>query len=169
MSAWGAVTAALMILATLISFVPMVPGPALVWAIAIIYAVATQFAEVSISAVVWMTILMIIGSTSDWWTRLLGLGSEGSLSCGTFVVSTVGAIAGTILIPIPVVGTMLGAGIGVAALVFYQEADWGVALKAARGIVSAWIASFFVEFLISVTIISIFIRSLLNAWGVLGG
>ncbi len=168
MTLWGAATAALMVVAALVAFVPMIPGPALVWAIGFIYAVATEFSEVSIAAAAWMTVFMIIGSTSDWWTRLLGLGAEGTLTCGTFAVSTIGAIVGTIAIPIPVLGTIIGAGAGVAALVFYQEENWEAALKAARGIMTAWLASFFVEIIVSITIITIFIRSLLNAWGMLG-
>jgi uncharacterized protein YqgC (DUF456 family) len=146
----------------------VLPGPALVWAIALVYAATTQFADVSGVAIAWMTLLMVIGSTADWWTKLLGLNSGGSLSCGSFAVSTIGAIAGTFLIPIPVIGTLLGAAAGVAALVFYQEENWQKALIAARGIMVAWIATFFVEFAISLGIVAIFARALLGAWGFLG-
>lgn len=157
---WSVLVAVLMVLATAVSFVPFIPGPALVWAIGIIYTIATEFQQVGIGAVVAMTILMIIGSTADWWTRMFGLNSEGSLSCGTLVVSTVGAIAGTFFIPVPVLGTVLGAAAGVMALVFYQEESWDKAFVAARGIMSAWIASFFVEFLVCIVIVVIFLRSL---------
>jgi uncharacterized protein YqgC (DUF456 family) len=162
MSVWSVVIACVMAVATVISFIPFVPGPALVWAIGVVYAIATKFSDISIQAVVVMTVLMLIGSTADWWTRLLGLGSEGKLTCGTFVVSTVGAILGTIFSPIPLVGTLLGAAGAVAVLVWYQEDDWNKAFKAARGIMSAWIASFFVEFIISVGITTTFIQSLRN-------
>ncbi len=165
---WGAITAVLMMLATLVSLVPMIPGPAAVWAVGVIYAAATDFSEVGVGAVIWMTVLMIVGSTSDLWTRLFGLGSEGSLTCGTIAASTIGAIAGTFFIPVPLVGTVLGAGAGVAALVFYQEEDWDRALQAAWGIVKAWIASFFVEVLVCIAIIAVFVRALLDA-GVVAG
>ncbi|MEM6283365.1 MAG: DUF456 domain-containing protein [Chloroflexota bacterium] len=168
MTFWGVMTLILMIVAGAVSFIPVLPGPALVWAIGLIYAAATGFAEVSVTAVVWMTLLMIIGSTADWWTKLFGLGAEGSLSCGSFAVSTIGAIAGTFLIPIPVVGTLLGAAAGVAMLVFYQEENWQKALVAARGIMVAWIATFFIEFAISLGIVTIFARTLLDAWGMFG-
>jgi uncharacterized protein len=167
LNTWGALTVVLMIAATVISFVPMIPGPALVWAVGLIYAAATEFTEVGLGTVLWMTVLMLIGSTADWWTRLFGLGAEGKLSCWTFVISTAGAIIGTVVIPIPLVGTLLGAAAGVAAWVFWQEEDWHTALKAARGILSAWIASFFVEFVISIAIAAFFIRALLRAWGLL--
>jgi len=157
-----------MVAAAFISFVPMIPGPALVWAIGMVYAVATDFADVGVGAVVWMTVFMVIGSTADYWTRLLGLGSEGSLTCGTFAASTIGAIVGTFAIPVPLVGTLLGAGAGVAALVLYQEDDSEKAWLAARGIMKAWLASFFVEVIVCIAIVTVFIRALLNAGGVPG-
>jgi uncharacterized protein YqgC (DUF456 family) len=144
---WTVAVAVLMVVATAVSFVPFIPGPALVWAIGVVYAIVTEFQEIGLPTVIAMTVLMIIGSTADWWTRMFGLNSEGSLSCGTLLVSTVGAIAGTFFIPIPVLGTVLGAAAGVMALVFYQEESWEKAFIAARGIMGAWIASFFVEFL----------------------
>jgi len=69
--------------------------------VGVIYAAATDFSEVGGGAVIWMTVLMIVGSTSDLWTRLFGLGSEGSLTCGTIAASTIRAIAGTFFIPAP--------------------------------------------------------------------
>ncbi len=164
MSGWGLITLILMVAAGFVSFLPFIPGPALVWAIGIIYAIATDFREVGIGVSLAMTGLMIVGSTADWWTRFFGLKAEGSLSCGTLIVSMIGAIVGTIFIPVPVIGTLLGAAGGVMALVFYQEADWEKAFTAARGIFSAWVASFFVELIISVLIVILFTRALLNAW-----
>jgi uncharacterized protein YqgC (DUF456 family) len=159
---WTVAVAVLMVVATAVSFVPFIPGPALVWAIGVVYAIVTEFQEIGLPTVIAMTVLMIIGSTADWWTRMFGLNSEGSLSCGTLLVSTVGAIAGTFFIPIPVLGTVLGAAAGVMALVFYQEESWEKAFIAARGIMGAWIASFFVEFLMSIIIVVIFLRALFD-------
>lgn len=159
---WGVVAAVLMSVAVLVSVVPFVPGPALVWAIGMVYAAATGLVEVGMWTVVGMTALMLLGSTADWWTRLFGLSSEGSLSCGTLIVSGVGAIAGTFFIPIPLVGTLLGAMLAVGVLVWLQEDDAQKALTAARGILSAWLASFFVEFVVSVAIVALFVRALLS-------
>lgn len=158
---WGIVTAIVMIVAVVVSFIPFVPGPALVWAIGLVYAALTELEVVGLGSLAVMTLLMLIGSTADWWTRMFGLSSEGSLSCGTIAVSTVGAIAGTIFIPVPLVGTLAGAALAVGVMVWMQEDDMDKAFKAARGILSAWIASFFVEFLVSVAIAAVFIRALL--------
>jgi uncharacterized protein YqgC (DUF456 family) len=75
------------------------------------------------------------------------------------VITTLGAIAGTVLIPIPVLGTLLGAGIAVAGTVWFQEKDWQHALTVARGVVLAWLATFFVEFLICLSILGLFVRA----------
>lgn len=163
MPLWGVITAGIMSLAALISFIPFIPGPALVWAIGILYAALTGFEQVGLGAAVIMTLLMLIGSTADWWTRLFGLKGEGKLSCGTFVVSTVGAILGTIFIPIPLVGTLIGGAGAVGLLVWYQQDDEKQAWQAARGILSAWIASFFVEFVVCISMIVVFVRALMAA------
>jgi uncharacterized protein YqgC (DUF456 family) len=156
---WGFLVLVLMAAAALVSFVPFIPGPALVWAIGILYAIATEFQVVGLGTVGWMTLLMILGSTADWWTRLFGLKAEGSLSCGSIIVSTVGAILGTIFIPIPVLGTIIGAAGAVMAMVWLQEDDVDKAWTAARGILSAWVASFFVELLVCIIIVFMFARA----------
>lgn len=162
---WGLVVLLVMAVATLVSFVPFIPGPALVWAIGAIYAVATELEVVGPWTLLAMTVLMLVGSTADWWTRFFGLQAEGSLSCATLVVSTVGAILGTLFIPVPVVGTLIGAAGAVMALVWLQEDDIDRAWIAARGILSAWIASFFVEFLVCITILVLFARAVFGALG----
>jgi len=158
-----------MIFTAFIAFLPVLPGPAIVWALALIYAALTGFETVGLWVVIWLTVLMIIGSTEDWWLPAIGLRGEGQLSCGTFTVSVVGAIAGTVLIPIPVIGTLVGAAGAVALLVFYREDDWGTAWRAARGVVGAWVAGFFVEFAISLIMIYIFARALMRAGVLLSG
>jgi uncharacterized protein YqgC (DUF456 family) len=156
---WAIVAALLMAVASLGAFIPVVPGPAAVWAIALVYAAATQFTVVDIPTTIFMTVLMLVGSTADTWTRAIGLRAEGQLTCGMYAITTVGAIVGTVLIPIPVLGTLLGAGIAVAGTVWFQEKDWQHALTVARGVVLAWLATFFVEFLICLSILGLFVRA----------
>ncbi len=162
---WSWLVLALMTVAALVSFVPFIPGPALVWAIGVIYAIATEFQVVGLWTVLAMTVLMILGSTADYWTRFFGLKAEGSLSCASLFVSTVGAILGTIFIPVPVFGTLIGAAGAVMAMVWLREDDIDKAWTAARGILSAWIASFFVELLVCGIIVVLFARAVFNAWG----
>lgn len=166
MTAWAILAAVLMVAATIFSFLPVIPGPAAVWAIGLIYAVATNFADVGVWAVVLMTVFMIVGSTADFWTPYFGLQAEQSLSCGTFVVSTIGAIIGTFAIPVPIAGTFIGAAVAVMALVWYQKRDWDSAQRAGRGILKALIASFLIEFAVSVGIVMVFVYSI--DWRALG-
>lgn len=161
MTFWGIATAILMVVAAVVSFLPLVPGPLLVWGIALVYAFANGFTQVGGVTVFWMTALMLVGSTADYWTPFFGLQAEQSLSFGTFVVSTIGAIVGTFVIPIPVVGTFLGAALAVIGLVRYQKGDWQRAVRAGRGILKALIASFLVEFATAIGITMVFVYSLL--------
>ena len=148
-----------------VAFIPFVPASLTVWSLATVYAVATGFTEIQVWQWGIMTVLMGVASTSDWWTRLLGLGGEGQLSCSVYLASFVGAVLGTIYIPMPLVGTMAGAAGAVWAWVYFQSRSLDDGYRAARGIFVAWLGSFAVEFLVSVSIALWFIRIMLGVWG----
>ncbi len=112
MDIYAIVASVLIVLALGVSLIPFIPGPVVVWAIGIIYAAWTDFAVVSVTQVVIITVLMIVGTTADLWTRYVGLKAEGSLTCLGYFATTVGAILGTIFIPVPIFGTVIGAAAG---------------------------------------------------------
>ncbi|MFZ4828479.1 MAG: DUF456 domain-containing protein [Phototrophicaceae bacterium] len=165
MTFWGVFTTILMLLAVGVVFIPFVPGPLTVWSIATIYAIATEFTHVQLWQWGIMTLLMLVATTADWWTRLLGLGGEGQLSCSVYLASFIGAILGTIFIPLPLLGTMAGAAGAVWVWVYLQSRSLDDGYRAARGIFVAWLGSFAVEFLVSISIALWFIRIMLGVWG----
>lgn len=165
MTFWGVFTTILMMVAVGVVFIPFVPGPATVWSIATIYAVSTGFAEIQLWQWAVMTLLMVVATSADWWTRLLGLGAESQLSCSVYVASFIGAVLGTIYVPLPLLGTMIGATVAVWVLVYFQTRSLDDGYRAARGIFVAWLGSFVVEFLVSISIALWFVRIMLGAWG----
>ena len=79
------------------------------------YAALTGFTHVTWLSVGLMTVLMILGSTTGWWTQILGMHAEGG-SCLSILGSLVGGLIGTFAIPVPFLGTIIGLVLG--ALLF---------------------------------------------------
>src|SRR5207237_6545576 len=69
--------AAVMAFGTLAAVLPLVPGPALVWFSAVIYAIFTNFTDVGPIPLILLTLLMILGSTTNLWMSLLGVKATG--------------------------------------------------------------------------------------------
>ncbi|MFC1960052.1 DUF456 domain-containing protein [Chloroflexota bacterium] len=150
----------LMILSILASLLPFVPGPALVWAIGVIYAALTGFESVSMFAVIIMTILMIIGSTTSWWTQALGMRTQGS-SCLSMIGSMVGGLIGTIVIPIPFLGTLIGIVIGALIFEFARFGEFRRALRTGSAAATGFILAIIVETTIAIVIAGVFVLSVL--------
>ena len=110
-----AVATVLMIATVILAFIPIMPGPMLAWAVSIIFAIAEGFERMTPPAVIAATVVMLLGSTSDYWMNIFGVRS-GGLSCLSSIGAFIGGLVGTFFIPIPVVGTLLGS-VGGAVLV----------------------------------------------------
>jgi len=148
----------LMIIALFVSLIPFIPGPALLWAIAVIYAVLDDFERVPIIAVIFMTMFMIIGATSEFWLRYIGMKGRGG-SCWGFLGSFIGGIIGTIVIPIPILGTLLGAILGALIIEFMRLGEIMDALKSGRAVLEMYLVNIVIEFALSLMIFSIFLFS----------
>jgi uncharacterized protein YqgC (DUF456 family) len=86
------------------AFLPLVPGPALVWFSAMIYALATNFSSVGVLPIIILTLLMILGSTTNLWMSALGVKAVGGSVWGIlggFAGTIVGMIAVTTAIAVP--------------------------------------------------------------------
>lgn len=149
----------LMILAIGASFLPVIPGPALVWAIGLIFAVMTGFSRVTWLSVALMTALMILGSTTGWWMQALGMRQHGG-SCLSIIGALAGGLLGTFLIPIPFVGTLIGLVGGALILEFAKAGEFRRALQTGSAAVSGYLQSILVEIGIGLLILAVFIFSL---------
>ena len=118
----------LMVLIVIASLLPVVPGPALVWAIGTLYAAATGFERITILPVAIMTVLMILGSTSGWWMQALGMKAQGG-SWTAVIGGLLGGLVGTFAIPVPILGTLIGV---VGGTVLFELLRVGNAEDAAR-------------------------------------
>ena len=147
-----------MLLALVISIVPYLPGPALLWAVGTIFAIATKFEHVTPLAVVIMTLFMLIGSTTEIWLRGLGMKTRGA-SCWGTLGSIIGGIIGTFFMPI--IGTLIGAVLGALLIEFMRLGDTRKAFEAGRSAFEMFILGMIVEFAMSAAIFAVFVASIL--------
>lgn len=148
-----------MMLSTLASFVPFIPGPVLVWGIGAVYAAFTGLDRVTFWALLAMTGIMAIGSTADFWMQLLGVHMEGG-SCLATLGSIVGGTVTTFIIPIPIIGTVIGMVLGALAFEFMRQRELDPALKAGKNALNVYLLSVAVEFTASILILLFFLLSI---------
>ncbi|HLU08885.1 MAG TPA: DUF456 domain-containing protein [Oceanobacillus sp.] len=153
-------TCGLMGIALIISILPFVPGPAILWGISLAFGILDNFNRLPVLAFLFMTFLMIAGSTTDFWMPLLGMKARGA-TLGSTLATIVGALAGTFFIPVPVLGTLAGAMTGALAVEFLYVGNARRSMRAAGLALESYILSIFVEFIINVCIVGVFIFSLL--------
>lgn len=158
MSVWLAIF--LMFLTLVVSLIPYVPGPALMWLIGIVFAFVDDFERVTMPAVILMTIFMVIGSTTEFWLRALGMQRRGG-SCWGFLGSIIGGTVGTMVIPIPILGTLIGAVAGALIVEFMRIGELRHALHAGQSVIEMYVVGILVEFTMSVCILGIFVASVI--------
>ncbi len=139
---------------------PVVPGPAVIWFATTIYAALTGFREIGVIPVVLLTLMMILGSTTNIWLAALGVKVTG----GSFldvVVGTAGMFVGMILF-FPL-GAIIGAVVAVLATEFLRSGDIRKALKVGTGTASGWLLGVVAEFIVSLVMDVTFIAALILA------
>ncbi len=150
----------LMAISIIASFLPFVPGPALVWAIATIYAALTGFQHVGVPGVVIMTALMILGSTTSWWVQALGMKAQGG-SCLAVIGALIGGLVGTFAIQIPFLGTLIGIVAGSLLFEFARVREFRQALRTGSAALSSYLLVILIEIVLSLVMLGVFILSLL--------
>lgn len=149
----------LMMIGLIVSIVPFVPGPLLLWLVALGFGLLEGFDRLPPALMIVITVLMLLGVTTEFWTPLLGMRSQGA-SCWSTIGTIIGAIAGTFLIPMPLCGTLIGAVGGALIFELLRVGDLQHALRASQTAIEMMILSMVVEFIISLVILGVFVVSL---------
>jgi uncharacterized protein len=144
----------------LAAVLPLVPGPALVWFAALIYAILTGFREIGWLPIIALTVLMILGSTTNLWMSVLGVKVTGG-SLLSVLVGMIGMLIGMVVF-FPF-GALIGAVVGALGVELLRTGDWRKALKIGGGTVGGYLLGVIIEFLFALTMSIIFIVSLLLA------
>lgn len=149
----------LLIIAFILSFIPIMPGAMLVWGVAIVTAILDGFVHITPLAAIIFTLLMIVNVTSDVWLPMLGVRTSG-LTCLGAVGSFIGGLAGTFVIPLPILGTLIGTVIGALAVELLYFGEMRKAVRAGRVALQLFIVGYILEIAASAAIVLVFLVSL---------
>lgn len=148
---------ALVIIAFIIGLIgtllPIIPGLIIIWLAALFYAwVVVGFDVFSPWIFALITLIAFVAGTADIWLSAVGAKTTGA-SWRTLVVGFIGAIAGTFLIPIPLIGTIAGYAGGLILAEYVRLNELRPAVRAAFGGIVGWGVSSAVELAGGVVII----------------
>ncbi|MCK6577191.1 MAG: DUF456 family protein [Anaerolineae bacterium] len=149
-----------MVVTFFVALIPFIPGPTILWAISLLYAILTGFQEVTWVSMILISLLALLALTSSFWLPLLGMNGS-DMSCSSAVGTLVGGLAGTFLIPIPILGTLLGAIGGAVVLEVIRARSMNTAVKAGVFALDTYLKGMFIEAGINLAIIGIFYASII--------
>jgi hypothetical protein len=157
---WLTLTLALMSISLLAVLVPLVPGVALIWLLALIYAIAEGFQNVDPIAMIALSVIALPGITADVWVSSLGA-KVGGASLWSILLSLLGGAVGLVAFSLP--GAVVGALAGLLAGELLRAKDWRQALRASGG----WLVGNLLSTAIQMTIGALMI--LIFWWQAKGG
>lgn len=143
-----------------LSVLPFLPGPLMLWGISLVYAILTNFQNVTVLSMVVITILMIVATSKDIWMPIIGMKTYG-VSCSSAFGMMVGGLVGTFVIPIPILGTLFGAIGGAVLMELLNAGEMSRALRAGGVAFKAFILGMITEFGFNLLIVAVFFASVL--------
>ena len=150
---WLTVALAVMFIGLLGVLLPLIPGVALIWLTALIYAIAEGFENIDPMTMVALSLVALPGITADIWVSSLGA-KVGGASVWSIVASLLGGVVGFFVFSLP--GAIVGSLLGLIAVELFRAEDWRQALKASGGWIVGWLASTVVQILVGLIMIGIF-------------
>lgn len=139
-------------------FVPIIPGTPLIWCGIMIFALSTDFHDVTWITIVITGVLAIVGVIIDALAGVIGAKIYGASWYGV-IGALCGGVIGLILLQMVglIVGTLLGTFIGE----YVRHQNTYNAMNASAGTIIGFVANIFVQIIISCAMIGIFIFSIL--------
>jgi uncharacterized protein YqgC (DUF456 family) len=158
-------TMVLMLFSLGLIVIPVMPVSALEWALAMLFAglslAFTGSSRVTLPAAMLMTVFMLMGSTSALWMPFLGLRGK-DLSCLGLIAFFVGCIIGGIVIPVPLLGSMLGGVLAVVIVEYAKIREFRQAVRSGGTALKVIIYGMVAEFIFATAIVATFIISILT-------
>lgn len=151
---------AIMAFGTLAAVLPIVPGPAVVWTAAVIYAVVTGFRDFGPIPLAIMTLLMLLGSTSDFWMGWFGIKASGG-SLWSVLGSMAGMMVG-MLVFFPL-GGFIGGVVGALGMELVRTGDVRKAFRIGGGTLGGYVIGVLAEFGFAAIMDVLFIATILLA------
>lgn len=140
---------------------PGVPGVGLIWLVALVYAIAERFATIDPLTFAALTVLGIVGVTSDIWTSQVGgklAGASWKALLASMGLGLVGGLIGLLFWGVGAVpGAAIGALLGIVLVEYQHRRDWQEAMRAGAGWAIGCLLSMAVQLAVSVMMILLFV------------
>lgn len=154
--------ALLLILVGLVgAVVPVIPGSLLIWLGILAWAIGEKFQRVDWITLTVLGVLALLATFSEYWITPIAQKSAGFGWKNVLAAFAGGIVGGMLLSGIPIIGTLFGAAIGsvisTGGLTYWQRRNLGEALRAGQSYLVGCALSAFVEILVSLTMIAIFV------------
>ena len=141
---------------------PIMPGIFMIWLGVFVYVWRFGFEVITIWQFLFITLIVLVAGTSDLWLPIFGTQKAGAAK-RTIITGMIGAIAGSILIPVPIVGTLVGYAVGILLGEYHKRRDWDQAWRASKGGLAGWGIATVVQLVGGILIITIFAWTVLAA------
>jgi uncharacterized protein YqgC (DUF456 family) len=149
------VASLLLIPGIFMAFMPF-PGILYMFAIALVAAMLDGFVHLSSTDIGVLAILSVLVILADVFSGMIGA-KAGGAHWSSAIWSIVGFIAGSLLIPVPVLGSLTGMLLGVLVSEWYRTKDVRHANKAALGTFWGWLAGTGFKLVASVAFLVLFL------------
>src|SRR5262245_49290498 len=136
------------------SFLPLLPGPPIIWLGALFYAWRTDFAAVGWGTLAALGVLGIAATTSDVWVGALGQRRAGASAWGS-IGSAIGGIIGLFVFNLP--GMLIGSIIGALLPDWKRWREGRHVLDVSLRTLKSWLVSALVQAGLGVVMIVLFI------------
>jgi uncharacterized protein YqgC (DUF456 family) len=143
-----------MFIGVLGTVLPIIPGPIVIFAAALIYALLERFQTIGWPTLVVLGVLTAVATTADIWASSIGA-KMGGASGWSVVVGLVGGLVGLVFLSLP--GAILGAVAGVLLTEIIRVKDFRSALKAGSGWAIGWVLSTILQLVIGLVMVVIFV------------
>jgi hypothetical protein len=154
------IASAAMVILFFLSFIPLMPSTLLMWLMTFAYAWATNFQHLTWLPFILITLMTLVGITSDWWMPLFGMKGRGA-SWRSVVGTIGGGLLGTFLIPIPILGTLLGGIGGAFGLELLYNRDVRSSVRAGTFAAESFVRSLILAILLNFAILIVFFAAVL--------
>lgn len=150
-----------MILGLIGAVVPLLPGPMIIWAGALVWAWADGFERLGWPMLLLLLLLALVAWASDFLINILisrRSGASWKAIFGSIVGGLVGGIALSGLFPVAgsLLGALLGAVLGAFAVEYWNTRNPQTAFVAVRAYIGSVLLASLVEIAISVTMVGLF-------------
>jgi uncharacterized protein YqgC (DUF456 family) len=149
---WSLVAVVLMLIGLCGVIVPVLPGLALIWGVALAYGFLVGFGPAGIAAMVVLTVLLGVSVAKSVMIPRRSAAESGA-SGWSQLGGVVGAVIGFFLIP--VVGFIIGALVGVLLVELLLKGNWDDAWTATKGLAKGFGISALIDLVLGLAMIAV--------------